>query len=25
MLKQNVNTLHIKPLMVAFQDGSIHD
>ena len=24
-LKQNVNTVHILTLMVAFQDGSIHD
>jgi len=24
-LKQNVNTVHILTLMVAFQDGTIHD
>jgi len=25
MLKQNINTVHIFTLMVAFQDGTIHD
>jgi len=24
-LKQNINTVHILTLMVAFQDGTIHD